>query len=51
MFVSIGGGGFQDEIDPGLGICRLGTYAHALGYGEMPGGLNYPIKPMVYFVS
>ena len=29
------GGGYQDEIDPGLGICRLGTYARALGYGEL----------------
>lgn len=31
------GGGFEDEVDPGLGICRLGTYARALGYGEYPG--------------
>lgn len=29
------GGGYKDEIpDGGLGICRLGTYARALGYGE-----------------
>ncbi|MBN2547844.1 MAG: penicillin-binding protein 2 [Anaerolineales bacterium] len=32
------GGGYQDEIpDGGLGICRLGTYAAALGYGEAAG--------------
>ncbi len=31
------GGGFQDEIPEGLGICRLGTYARALGYGNLPG--------------
>lgn len=31
------GGGWQDEISPGLGICRLGTYARALGYGDYPG--------------
>lgn len=32
------GGGYKDEIpDGGLGICRLGTYAAALGYGEAPG--------------
>jgi penicillin-binding protein 2 len=37
------GGGFQDEINPGLGICRLGTYARALGYGEMP-GIELPDK-------
>lgn len=30
------GGGYQDEIDPGLGICRLGTYARALGFGNYP---------------
>jgi penicillin-binding protein 2 len=30
------GGGYQDEIPQGLGICRLGTYARALGYGETP---------------
>ena len=31
------GGGYKDEIpDGGLGICRLGTYARALGYGERP---------------
>ncbi|MEJ2599601.1 MAG: penicillin-binding transpeptidase domain-containing protein [Anaerolineales bacterium] len=32
------GGGFKDEIpNGGLGICRLGTYAHAMGYGPRPG--------------
>jgi penicillin-binding protein 2 len=32
------GGGYQDEVpDGGLGICRLGTYARALGYGQFPG--------------
>lgn len=31
------GGGYKDEIPEGLGICRLGTYAAALGYGDAPG--------------
>lgn len=31
------GGGFEDEIPEGLGICRLGEYARALGYGPEPG--------------
>jgi penicillin-binding protein 2 len=31
------GGGFEDEIEEGLGICRLGAYARALGYGSLPG--------------
>ena len=31
------GGGYKDEVPEGLGICRLGTYAHAIGYGEFPG--------------
>ena len=31
------GGGFEDEVPDGLGICRLGTYAAAMGYGEAPG--------------
>ena len=31
------GGGFQEEVPEGLGICRLGTYARALGYGEALG--------------
>jgi penicillin-binding protein 2 len=30
------GGGYEDEVNPGLGICRLGTYARALGYGATP---------------
>jgi len=31
------GGGYKDEIpNGGLGICRLGTYAEALGYGKKP---------------
>jgi penicillin-binding protein 2 len=32
------GGGYQDEVNPGLGICRLGTYARALGYGTLQDG-------------
>ncbi len=32
------GGGYQDEVNPGLGICRLGTYARALGYGDLEDG-------------
>ena len=36
------GGGFEDEVkDGGLGICRLGTYAAAMGYGDPP-GINLP---------
>lgn len=32
------GGGYKDEVpNGGLGICRLGTYARALGYGEKAG--------------
>jgi len=31
------GGGYKDEVPEGLGICRLGTYARALGYGAFPG--------------
>lgn len=32
------GGGYKDEVpNGGLGICRLGTYAKALGYGTAPG--------------
>jgi penicillin-binding protein 2 len=31
------GGGFKEEIpNGGLGICRLGTYARAMGYGDAP---------------
>jgi len=40
------GGGYEDEVDPGLGICRLGTYARALGYGELPDG--YAGLPLGY---
>jgi len=40
------GGGYQDEVDPGLGICRLGTYARALGYGELED--NYGGLPLGY---
>lgn len=42
------GGGYQDEVNPGLGICRLGTYARALGYGTpdpsagLPSGYKTP---------
>ncbi len=35
------GGGFEDEIEEGLGIFRLGEYARALGYGE-PSGIQLP---------
>lgn len=31
------GGGYKDEVPEGLGICRLGSYARALGYGDYPG--------------
>jgi len=31
------GGGYKNEVPEGLGICRLGTYARALGYGAYPG--------------
>lgn len=32
------GGGYQDEVpNGGLGICRLGTYAEALGYNQLLG--------------
>ena len=31
------GGGFEDEIEEGLGIFRLGEYARALGYGQLSG--------------
>jgi len=31
------GGGFEDEIEEGLGIFRLSQYARALGYGERSG--------------
>jgi penicillin-binding protein 2 len=35
------GGGYQDEIPEGLGVCRLGAYARALGYGA-PSGIELP---------
>lgn len=31
------GGGFENEIEEGLGIFRLGEYARALGYGQKSG--------------
>ncbi len=31
------GGGYKNEVPEGLGICRLGTYARALGYGDYLG--------------
>ena len=32
------GGGYKEEVpNGGLGICRLGTYAAAMGYGDAPG--------------
>jgi penicillin-binding protein 2 len=31
------GGGYKNEVPEGLGVCRLGTYARALGYGAYPG--------------
>ena len=31
------GGGYEDEVPDGLGICRLGSYARAMGYGAYPG--------------
>jgi penicillin-binding protein 2 len=37
------GGGYQEEVPEGLGICRLGTYARALGYGE-PLGIEQPYE-------
>jgi penicillin-binding protein 2 len=30
------GGGYKNEVPVGLGICRLTTYAQALGYGQAP---------------
>lgn len=31
------GGGYQDEVPNGLGICGLKSYAHALGYERLTG--------------
>ena len=41
-FYQLGGGtegvtNVPNDVPEGLGICRLGTYARALGYGEFPG--------------
>lgn len=33
-FYKLGGGYAQEDIE-GLGICRLGTYARAMGYGQL----------------
>jgi len=42
------GGGWKDEVPVGLGICRLGTYARALGYGVEPGtGLPYEARGLI----
>jgi penicillin-binding protein 2 len=42
------GGGYQDEVPVGLGVCRLGTYARAMGYGDYPGiGLPEEEKGLV----
>ncbi|MCW5838440.1 MAG: penicillin-binding protein 2 [Anaerolineales bacterium] len=42
------GGGYEGEIDEGLGICRLGTYARAMGYGEALGvELPYEVDGLV----
>jgi len=35
------GGGYKDEIPQGLGICRLGTYAAAMGFG-INAGIGLP---------
>lgn len=37
------GGGFRDEVPVGLGVCRLGTYARAMGYGS-PLGIEFPFE-------
>ena len=37
MYFNKVGGGYKDEVPEGLGIDRLGQYAHALGYGEISG--------------
>ncbi len=36
-FYKIGGGYFDEIPNGGLGICRLGAYAYALGYGQTSG--------------
>lgn len=35
------GGGYRDEVPEGLNICRLGSYAKALGFGQ-PSGIELP---------
>ncbi len=35
------GGGYKDQVNPGLGVWRLGEYARALGYGA-PAGIELP---------
>ncbi len=37
------GGGYQDEVPEGLGVCRLVTYAEALGYNA-PLGIEQPYE-------
>ncbi|MCL4257850.1 MAG: penicillin-binding protein 2 [Anaerolineales bacterium] len=42
------GGGYEGEIPEGLGICRLGTYARAMGYGSALGvELPYEVDGLV----
>jgi penicillin-binding protein 2 len=31
------GGGYESEVPEGLGVCRLSTYARAMGYGDFAG--------------
>lgn len=31
------GGGYPGEVEPGLGVCRLSTYARAMGFGDYLG--------------
>lgn len=46
-FYKLGGGYAADDID-GLGICRLGTYARAMGYGQNTGiELPYEVDGLV----
>lgn len=37
------GGGYRDEIPEGLGVCRLGAYSRALGFGS-PTGIEFPFE-------
>lgn len=42
------GGGYGEEVPEGLGICRLGTYARAMGYGSQLGiELPYEVDGLV----